>query len=155
MLEVLSSRTRTKDLKDNPPLYKAMEVQEYWICDLDKWQWEAVYQAGDTGTWEKVDLKGKDSLHSPVLQTAWRVDTEDGFQCQDPVTGQWVEVLTSVRQEGQIGERRNSLLAIARLLADKNQIAYLEEELEHLPFDQWPKVDDLYWRYTETADDTP
>ncbi len=159
VLEVLSTSTHTKDLEDNPPLYRAMGVQEYWVCDPDQMQWEAVYQVGDTGTWEKVDLQGKASLHSPLLQINLRVHATDGFQGQNPDTGQWVEALTSVRQEGhaegQIEERRNSLRAIARLLADEARAAGLEEELTHTPFDRWPTVDDLYWRYTGTSDDTP
>ncbi len=159
VLEVLSDSTRTKDHRDNPQLYDAMGVKEYWICDPETMRWVAVYQWEGEGPLTQVDLDGKTSLYSPVLQTTLRVHAEKGLQCQDPDTNQWIELITSVRQEGRVEgrveERMNSLLDLARTLTDETQVTTLEEELAHTPFDQWPTVSALYWRYTQNPDGTP
>ncbi len=160
VMEALSESTRAKDLEDNPPLYGVMGVQEYWVCDPDRRQWEAVYQAGDGGLWAEVDLRDRDSLYSPVLGAMLRVHAEDGFQCHNTDTGRWMEAPSGVRQEGRdvgylegrLEERRRALLTIARLLTDGDRVARLEDELDRLPFAQWPDVEDLYWRYTGKPD---
>ncbi len=101
VVEALSASSREKDLVANPPLYDAMGVEEYWVCDPDTGRWEAVYQRSGDSPLAAVSLKNRDSLYSPVLQTAVRVDPAEGFQCLDPNTGQWVEADASRVAEGR------------------------------------------------------
>ena len=63
------------------------------------------YQRGDTGTWTPLghvqDPLGNSPQYSSVLQTWIRVHQEQGFQCQHPKTGKWIEHSASIREEGR------------------------------------------------------
>ncbi len=179
VVEALSESNKEKDLEDNPRLYDAMGVEEYWVCDPEAMTWVAVYQREGDGPLAEVDWKGKASLYSPVLQTEVRVDAEAGLQSRDPDTGEWIELIASVRQEGRaeglaegraegrveglaegraggrVEERWNALMDLVSVLADEEQVACLKEELANTPFAQWPTVRDLHGRYTLNPDDTP
>ena len=63
-------------------------------------QVHTVYQRDGRGRWQERPVPGEQGLYSPVLGTRVRIHEEDGFQCQDPATGQWIEADASFYDEG-------------------------------------------------------
>ncbi|MXZ23398.1 MAG: hypothetical protein F4Y80_00800 [Caldilineaceae bacterium SB0665_bin_21] len=80
-----------------------------------------------------------------------RIHEEDGFQCQDPAIGQWIESDASFYNkkydEGKYRERQQSLLALAEVLCTAQELADLRAELEVVDPQAWPNIKDLYGRY--------
>ena len=105
VLECLSSSTETKDREDNPVIYELMGVAEYWICSPSDRHPMFGYQRTEAGAWIAVEAGANREAWSPVLRTRIRTHPEQGFQCQDPVTGNWVEMARHLEARGmEIGK---------------------------------------------------
>ena len=117
VVECLSRSTTHNDLVTKPDLYRDLGVEEYWVCRAHPMQARAVYQRDDRGRWQARPVPDEQGLFSRVLGTRVRIHKEDGFQCQDPATGQWIEADASFYHEGygegydegQYRERQQSL----------------------------------------------
>lgn len=147
VVECLSQSTTHNDLVTKPDLYRDLGVEEYWICWARPMQAHTVYQRDGRGLWLARPVPGEQGLYSPVLGTRVRIHEEDGFQCQDPATGQWIEANASFYHEGQYRERYQSLLALAEVLCTAQELADLRSELEAVDPQDWPNIKDLYERY--------
>ena len=100
VLECLSPSTEAKDRKDNPIIYDLMGVAEYWICSPGNRHPMFGYQRTEPGAWLPVEAGANREAWSPVLQTRIRTHSEHGFQCRDPVTGNWVEMKRHLAARG-------------------------------------------------------
>lgn len=161
VLECLSPSTETKDHKDNPVVYDLMGVAEYWICSPSDRHPMFGYQRTDAGEWISVEADTNREAWSQVLQTRIRIHPEHGFQCQDPVSGNWVEMgrhleakgmaigraegLEVGRAEGrEIGKaegRREVLLDLARSLhPTPAEYRAFVRKLNQTPWTEWPDI---------------
>ncbi len=161
VLECLSPSTETKDHKDNPVIYDLMGVAEYWICSPSDRHPMFGYQRTDAGEWISVEADTNREAWSQVLQTRIRTHPEHGFQCQDPVSGNWVEMgrhleakgmaigraegLEVGRAEGmEIGKaegRREVLLDLARSLhPTPAEYRAFVRKLNQTPWTEWPDI---------------
>lgn len=147
VVECLSQSTMHNDLKTKPDLYRDLGVEEYWVCRAHPMQVHTVYQQDGRGRWKEQPVPGKQGLYSPVLGTRARIHEVDGFQCQDPVTGWWIEADTSFYDAGRYRERRQSLIDLAEVLCTAQELAALKAELEAADPQAWPNIKDLYGRY--------
>ena len=71
----------------------------------------------------------------------------DGFRCQDPATGWWLEADASFYDAGRYLGRRQSLLDLAEVLCTAQELVDLRAELEAADPQAWPSIKDLYGRY--------
>ena len=101
VLECLSPSTEAKDREDNPIIYDLMGVAEYWICSPSDRHPMFGHQRAESGAWLPVEAGVDREAWSPVLQTRIRTHAEHGFQCQDPVTGTWVEMQRHLEARGR------------------------------------------------------
>ena len=147
VVECLSQSTTHNDLVTKPDLYRDLGVEEYWICRARPMQAHTVYQRDGRGLWLVRPVPGEQGLYSPVLGTRVRIHKEDGFQCQDPATGWWIEASASFYDAGRYRARHQSLLALAEVLCTAQELADLRAELEAVDPQAWPNIKDLYKRY--------
>ena len=159
VVECLSRSTTRNDLVTKPDLYRDLGVEEYWVCRAHPMQVYIVYQRDGRGRWQEQPVPDEQGLYSPVLRTLMRIHEVNGLQCQDPVTGQWIEADASFYEEGyeegygtgygegQYRERRQSLLNLAEVLCTAQELTDLRAELEAADPQAWPNIKDLYGRY--------
>ena len=147
VVECLSRSTTHNDLVTKPELYRDLGVEEYWVCRAHPMQVHIVYQRDGRGRWQAQPVPGEQGLYSPVLGTRVRIHKEDGFQCQDPATGQWIGAGASFYDAGRYRARRQSLLDLAEVLCTAQELADLRAELEAVDPQAWPNIKDLYGRY--------
>ena len=161
VLECLSPSTETKDREDNPVIYDLMGVAEYWICSPSDRHPMFGYQRTEVGEWLLVEAGSNREAWSQVLQTRIRTHPVHGFQCQDPVSGNWVEMgrhleakgmeigraegLEVGRAEGmEIGKaegRREALLDLARSLhPTPAEYQVFVRKLDQTPWTEWPDI---------------
>ena len=159
VLECLSPST--KDREDNPVIYDLMGVAEYWICSPSDRHPMFGYQRTEVGEWLLVEAGSNREAWSQVLQTRIRTHPVHGFQCQDPVSGNWVEMgrhleakgmeigraegLEVGRAEGmEIGKaegRREALLDLARSLhPTPAEYQVFVRKLDQTPWTEWPDI---------------
>ncbi len=106
ILEYLSPSTASKDLQDNPFIYEAMGVQEYWVCDPEVPGSLHGYQRNDAGAWVRAEPATAGNAEdgpvfwSQVLGTYIRNSPQYGFQAQHPATGEWIYASVHDREEG-------------------------------------------------------
>jgi Uma2 family endonuclease len=159
VVECLSQSTTHNDLVTKPDLYRDLGVEEYWVCRAHPMQVHTVYQRDDQGRWQERLVPSEQGLYSPVLGTRVRIHEEDGFQCQDPATGRWIEADASFYDEGYsegyYRERRKSLLDLAEVLCTAQELADLKSELEAADPQTWPSIKDLYGRYRPRGEGAP
>lgn len=147
VVECLSQSTMRNDLVTKPDLYRDLGVEEYWICRAHPMQAHTVYQRDGRRRWQECPVPGEQGLYSPVLGTRVRTHEADGFQCQDPATGWWIEANASFYDEGRYRGRRQSLLDLAEVLCTAQELAALRAELEAADPQAWSSIKDLYGRY--------
>lgn len=168
VLECLSPSTETKDREDNPVIYDLMGVAEYWICSPSDRHPMFGYQRTDAGAWSAVEAGANREAWSPVLQTRIRTHPEQGFQCQDPVTGNWVEMARHLEARGmEIGRaeglevgraegmetgkaegKREVLLELARSLhPTPAEYQAFVRELGQTSWPEWPDIATVLQRF--------
>ena len=176
VLECLSPSTKTKDREDNPIIYELMGVAEYWICSPSDRHPMFGYQRTDAGEWISVGAGVNREAWSQVLQTRVRTDPVHGFQCQDPVTGNWVDMERHLQAKGvdigraegmEIGKaeglevgraegmeigiaegKREGLLELARSLhPTPAEYEALVRELDQTPWTEWPDIGTVLQRF--------
>lgn len=152
VLECLSPSTETKDREDNPIIYDLMGVAEYWICSPSDRHPMFGYQRTEAGEWISVEAGANRDAWSPVLQTRIRTDSVHGFQCQDPVTGNWVEMARHLEAKGiEIGKaetKREALLELARSLhPTPAKYQAFVRELDQTPWTEWPDIATVLQRF--------
>lgn len=168
VLECLSPSTETKDREDNPVIYHLMGVAEYWICSPSDRHPMFGYQRTEAGEWISVEAGANREAWSPVLQTRIRTDSVHGFQCQDPVTGNWVEMARHLEAKGmeigrvegmEIGRaegmetgkaegKRETLLELARSLhPTPAEYQAFVRELDQTPWTEWPDITTVLQRF--------
>lgn len=147
VVECLSQSTIRNDLVTKPDLYCDLGVEEYWVCRAHPMQVHTVYQRDGRGRWQEQPVPGERGLYSSVLGTRVRIHEVDGFQCQDPATGQWIEADTSFYDEGYGEGQYQALLDLAEVLCTVQELADLRAELEAADPQAWPNIKDLYERY--------
>ena len=137
VLECLSPSTEAKDREDNPIIYDLMGVAEYWICSPSDRHPMFGYQRTEAGAWLPVEAGVDREAWSPVLQTRIRTHSEHGFQCQDPVTGDWVDMERHLEAKG----RRGALLELARSLhPTPAEYQAFVQKLDQTPWTEWPDI---------------
>jgi len=152
VLECLSPSTEAKDREDNPVIYDLMGVAEYWICSPSDRHPMFGYQRTDAREWISVAARANREAWSPVLQTRIRTDSVCGFQCQDPVTGTWVDMERHLQAKGmEIGRaegKREVLLDLARNLHPMPaEYEALVRELDQTPWTEWPDIATVLQRF--------
>ena len=110
------------------------------------------YQRTDAGEWISVAAGANREAWSPVLQTRIRTDPVCGFQCQDPVTGTWVDMERHLQAKGiEIGKaegKREVLLDLARSLHPTSaEYQAFVRELDQTPWTEWPDIATVLQRF--------
>ncbi|MXZ24202.1 MAG: Uma2 family endonuclease, partial [Caldilineaceae bacterium SB0665_bin_21] len=160
VLECLSPSTEAKDREDNPVIYDLMGVAEYWICSPSDRHPMFGYQRTDAGEWISVGAGANREAWSQVLQTRIRTDPVHGFQCQNPATGNWVDMERHFQAKGveigraegmEIGKaegKREVLLELARSLHPMPaEYEALVRELDQTPWTEWPDTATVLQRF--------
>ncbi len=155
VVECLSQSTTRNDLVTKPDLYRDLGLEEYWVCRAHPMQVYTVYQRDGRGRWQEQPVPGEQGLYSSVLGTRVRIHEVDGFQCQDPATGQWIEADASFYDEGYGEGQYRALLDLAEVLCTAQELATLRAELEAADPQAWPDIKDLSGRYRPHGEGSP
>ena len=168
VLECLSPSTEAKDREDNPIIYDLMGVAEYWICSPSDRHPMFGYQRTEAGEWLPVEADVDREAWSPVLQTRIRTHPAHGFQCRDPVTGNWVEMERHLEARGmkvgraegiEVGRtegmemgkaegKREALLDLARSLhPTPAEYQAFARKLDRTPWTEWPDIATVLRRF--------
>ena len=118
------------------------------------------YQRTEAGEWITVEAGANREAWSPVLRTRIRTDPDQGFQCQDPVTGNWVEMARHLEAKGmemgraegfEVGRaegKRETLLELARSLhPTPAEYQAFVRELDQTSWTEWPDIATVLQRF--------